>query len=61
MITEQDLYTLPEKEVIEKIRNCEDKRIEKAFTNFQSATTVYESDKEIEDKYCICVDSKRRD
>lgn len=60
LITKQDLYSLSEQEIIEKIKHCGDSRIEKAFTNFQNVTKVYESDEKIEGRYCISVEPKRR-
>lgn len=60
MIRRKDLYELSEKEVIEKIKNCGDKRIEVAFEKFQNTTKVYESDEKVEGKYCISVEAKRR-
>ena len=59
-ITINDLYSLSEKEVIDRILNCEDKYIRENFKKFQNATSVYESDVKIEDKYCINVIPKRR-
>ena len=59
-ITINDLYNLSEKEVIDRILNCEDKYIRENFKKFQNATSVYESDVKIEDKYCINVIPKRR-
>ncbi len=59
-ITIDDLYKLSEREVIDKILNCEDKNIRENFINFQNATEVYGSDNEITDKYCISVKGKRR-
>lgn len=60
MIQKQDLYKLSEKEVIEKIKTCDDKRIKIAFENFQNATKVYESDEKVDGKYCVSVEAKRR-
>ncbi|MCI8347765.1 MAG: hypothetical protein HFJ12_07505 [Bacilli bacterium] len=59
-LTIDDLYNLSEKEVIEKILNCEDDYIRENFIKFQNATSVYSSDVPLEDKYCISVKSKRR-
>lgn len=55
-----DLYTLSEKEVIDKIRNCEDDYIRNAFKNFELTDICYTTDKYIEDKYCVNVKTKRR-
>jgi len=59
-LTIDDLYKLSEKEVIQKILNCEDNYIKDNFIKFQNATSVYGSDTPIDDKYCISVKGKRR-
>lgn len=59
-ISIDDLYTLSESEVIDKILNCEDKYISSNFIKFQNATSVYGSDKPVDDKYCISVKGKKR-
>lgn len=59
-ITIDDLYTLSDKEVIEKILNCEDNYIKENFIKFQNATSVYGSDVPVKDKYCISIKGKRR-
>ena len=59
-ITRDDLYTLTEAEVIEKIENCEDKSVAECFKNFRKAEEVYESDTFVEDKYCASVKVKKR-
>lgn len=55
-----DLYTLSEKEVIDKIRNCDNEYIREAFKKFELTDTCYTTNKYIEDKYCINVKTKRR-
>ena len=59
-LTMEDLYNLSEKEVINKIENCPDKKISNCFKLFENATNVYESDEPIPDKYCVSVKGKRR-
>lgn len=59
-LTIDDLYNLSEKEVIDRILNCEDAYIRENFIKFQNATSVYGSDIPIDDKYCISVKGKRR-
>lgn len=59
-LTIDDLYNLSEKEVIDKILNCEDKYIRENFIKFQNATSVYGSDIPVKNKYCISVKGKRR-
>ena len=55
-----DLYSLSEKEVIDKIRNCENDYIRETFKKFEETDICYSSQFEIEDKYCINVKTKRR-
>ena len=59
-LTKNDLYTLEESEVIEKIENCKDKSISETFKKFENATDIGESEEEIFDKYCVCLEAKRR-
>lgn len=59
-LTIDDLYTLPEKDVINKILTCEDKYIRDSFIKFRNATSVYSSDTKINNKYCVCIKPKRR-
>lgn len=59
-LTIDDLYELSEKEVIDRILNCDDEYIKSRFTLFQNATEVYGSDKPVKDKYCVEVKYKRR-
>ena len=59
-LTIEDLYTLSEKEVIDKILNCNDKYLSLSFKKFQNESNVYESNKLIKDKYCINIESKTR-
>lgn len=55
-----DLYTLSEEEVINKILNCEDEYLSRSFIKFQNMTNVYDSDIEIKNKYCVSIKAKRR-
>lgn len=55
-----DLYYLSEKDVIDKIRNCEDDYIKDNFIKFQNATSVYGSDIPIENRYCVSTKAKKR-
>ena len=59
-LTVDDLYKLSEKEVIDRILNCEDAYIKESFIKFQNSTSVFGSDKPVEGKYCINVKAKRR-
>ncbi|MDO4962617.1 MAG: HD domain-containing protein [bacterium] len=56
----EELYTLSEQEVINKILNCEDKYLSTCFKLFQKTDTVYKSLVPINEKYCVNVKSKTR-
>ena len=59
-LTVEDLYTLSEKEVIDKISNCEDKYLSNSFKLFQNANIVHKSSLPVSDKYCVNVKAKAR-
>lgn len=59
-LTIDDLYSLSEKEIINKILNCDDNYIKENFIKFQNATSIFKSDNPVKDKYCINVKFKRR-
>ena len=59
-LTKKDLYTLSEKEVINKIENCANKEISNSFKLFRETTKIQESDTPILDKYCISISAKKR-
>lgn len=59
-ITEEDLYDYSEQQIVEKIRNCPDKNISKAFEIFANSKEIERSETEIKDKYCISVKAKKR-
>lgn len=60
LISIQDLYTLSEKEIIEKIENSNLGEIPKYFNIWKDAKEIYESDEFIEDTYCVESKSKKR-
>ena len=60
LITKNDLYNLSEKEVIEKIENCEYENISKCFKKWKNTTQINESDNPVEDKYCVSINAKIR-
>ena len=60
LITKKDLYNLSEKEVIEKIENCEYDNISKCFNLWKNTTKINESDIYVQDKYCVSVKAKTR-
>ncbi len=55
-----DLYELSEKDVINKILNCNDTYIKESFIKFQNATSVFGSEHPVNNKYCISVKGKKR-
>ena len=59
-LTVEDLYTLTEAEVIEKIRNCADKNIKDCFELFENAKTPLVSPIPLDGKYCVKMQAKRR-
>lgn len=59
-LTIEDLYTLSEQEVIDKILNCEDKYLSDCFKLFQNADKVYKSSIPVNNKYCINIKAKAR-
>lgn len=59
-LTINDLYTLSEKEVIERIINCPDKYISSNFKLFQETNTCYTTFLPVEERYCINIKSKKR-
>ena len=59
-ISIDDLYELSEKDIINKILNCEDIYIRDSFIKFQNATSTFSSDVAVDGKYCISVKGKKR-
>ena len=55
-----DLYNLPEEEVINRIINCEDEYIKNAFINFTKNNNVERIDSYSPNRYCTNIESKRR-
>lgn len=60
LVTVKDLYTLSEKEMIEKIENCKIDNISDAFKKFRELTMIHESNEPVKDKFCISAKTKRR-
>ena len=56
LITMNDLYNLTEKEIIEKIENCQYGNISKCFKIWKNATEINQSDEVVEDKYCVNIE-----
>lgn len=61
-ITIDNLYEFSEKEIIDKIKNCEDLYIRNAFINFEQAqrNLVYKSEEVNNEIYCTSVKGKKR-
>ena len=59
LITVNDLYNLSEREVIEKIRNCDQYNISKCFKIWEDATEIKESHTKIDDKYCVNINKQK--
>ena len=59
-ISIDDLYELSEKDVINKILNCDDNYIKESFVKFQNTTSTFSSEIPVENKYCISVKGKKR-
>lgn len=60
LITEKDLYTLTEQEIIDKIENCNEREITESFKLFRNTTKIEESDEPVANKYCISIKAKKR-
>ena len=60
LLEDNDLYTLSESKIIEKIENCRDEKISGCFKKFRNITQIYESNEPVFDKYCVSIDVKRR-
>lgn len=60
-LTQKDLYTYSEDEIINKIENCKDKHISECFKKFENTTKIIESDEQPKnDCYYVSIRSKRR-
>lgn len=59
LITEKDLYRMTEKEVWTIFSLSSNKQIQKLWYTFINFTTVLESDKPIEDSYCVSLEVKK--
>ena len=60
LVTKKDLYTLSEKEIIQKIENCPMGNISDCFKKWVEATKIKESDELVKDKYCVNIKVKQR-
>lgn len=59
-ITIDDLYKVPEKEIINRIENSKIEEVRNAFKLFKEQKQAYESDEYVENKYCKSIKTKRR-
>ena len=59
-IEEKDLYKYSEKEIVNRLRNCENKKISEAFKIFEKAEQIGRSETEVDNKYCISIKTKKR-
>lgn len=55
-----DLYTLSEQEVLDKILTCDDTYLKESFIKFQNAAFIYHSNTPVSNKYCTHVKAKIR-
>lgn len=60
LITKKDLYTLSEKEIIEKIKNCKEDDISRCFQLWENTKRIGESETFIDGKYFVSVKGKLR-
>lgn len=59
-ITKDDLYQLSEQQIIEMIKNCENKNISELFNKFINCNDFIECEEYKEDKFCVSRKVKRR-
>lgn len=60
IISYEDLYKLTEKEIVEKIENCEDNSISEAFQKYKEVEYIYEGEHPPKDLYTVSLKIKRR-
>ncbi len=61
-ITKNDLYELSEKQIIDLIKNCQDKTISDLFNKFMKYNNknFIESERLVDNKFCVSRKVKRR-
>lgn len=59
LITVKDLYTLSEKDVIEKIENCNQDNISKCFEIWKNAEEIKESNEKPLDRYVVNIENAK--
>ena len=56
LITKSDLYKYQEKDIINKIENCQYDNISNCFKIWRNAIEISKSDEIVKDKYCVGID-----
>lgn len=59
MISVDDLYKLSEKEIIEKIENCNDENITKCFNSWRNANEICISEEKPTNKYFVSIEKMK--
>ena len=59
-ITKDDLYRLSEQEIINLMKNCENKEISELFKKFMNTNSFIDCEEYREDKFCVSRKIKRR-
>ena len=59
-ITKKDLYELPEREIIEMIKNCSNKKISDLFNKFMNCNDFTDCEEYKNDSFCVNRKVKRR-
>lgn len=59
-ITKKDLYELSEQEIINMIKNCQDKEISDLFNKFMNCNSFIDCEEYKENKFCVSRKVKRR-
>ena len=60
LVSKKDLYTLSEKEIIQKIENCPIGNLSNCFKKWENASKIQESDEQPKDKYAVDIKVKQR-
>jgi len=59
-ITKNNLYELSEQEIINRIKNCPDKKISNSFHKFMNCNSFIDCEEYRSDKFCVSRKVKRR-
>lgn len=60
IVSVEDLYQLSEKEIINKIKNCNDYNISECFKIWQNGLNIKVCKEKVQNKYCVNVKAKKR-